>query len=237
MTDANKTEVVVVVDRSGSMQSIREDAEGGLNSFLDKMKMTPGDIRLTLAQFNSEYRMLYENQTIREVPKYVLVPRSSTALYDAIGMTMWRVGERLSHTPEHDRPGKVVFMIVTDGEENDSHEYTRDQVKKMITEQKNKYGWQFSYFCTSENALYDGMRLGMDQSSVFRFTPSGMGVRGAYGCAGQSVCNYVSGVTRSVDHGTGMVDAQGNIVQDPLKHINLNPQQGGSHGNGGTGKQ
>ena len=225
MTDANKTEVVVVVDRSGSMQSIGEDAEGGLNSFLDKMKMTPGDIRLTLAQFDSRYEMLYENQTIREVPKYVLVPRSSTALYDAIGITMWRVGRRLSHTPEHRRPGKVVFMIVTDGEENASHEYTRDQVRQMITEQKYKYGWQFLYLCTSENALYDGMRLGLDMSSAFRFSPSGMGVNCAYRGAGQAIANYVSGVSRSVDYGTG------------LKHINLNPQQGGSHGNGGTEKQ
>lgn len=233
MTDANKTEVVVVVDRSGSMQSIREDAEGGLNSFLDKMKAMPGEVRLTLVQFDNRHEILYEDKPIRDVCGYVLKPRSQTALYDAIGFTITQVGYRLARRPEHERPGKIVFMIVTDGEENASHEFLQEQIRSMITEQKNKYGWQFSYLCTSENAMYDGMRLGMDQSSVLRYAHSRMGVNSGYRAAGQCVANYVSGHSHTMGFGTAMVDAQGNIVNDPLK-LNITPDPGGNGNGTGT---
>src|SRR5262245_2906042 len=133
---ADMTEIVVVFDRSGSMRDCLEDAQGGFNAFLDAQRKLPGRANLTLAQFDDVYEIVHKGVPIREVPPYVLVPRNTTAMQDAVAKTIVETGERLAALGESERPGLVVFVIVTDGKENASKEYEgaegRERVRQMI---------------------------------------------------------------------------------------------------------
>jgi hypothetical protein len=125
------TDITLVVDRSGSMQQRREDAQGGVNAFVQQQAREPGDALLTLVQFDTEYEIVHSGVPVQDVPEYELVPRGLTALLDAVGRAINETGKRLSDMNEADRPGLVIFVITTDGLENSSQEFTRDQIKEM----------------------------------------------------------------------------------------------------------
>lgn len=164
MTNPNKTAIAVVLDRSGSMQSCRADTIGGFNAFLKKQRELPGYATLTLAQFDDVYEVVYLDRELKDVPdltEETFVPRGTTALCDAIGKTIIALGEKLSKLPEVDRPGKVVVVIVTDGGENASQEYTRDRIKQMTEHQKSKYQWEFVYLGANQDAVAVGSSLGI----------------------------------------------------------------------------
>jgi hypothetical protein len=141
----NLTEIVLVVDRSGSMSLCKTDAQGGINAFIEKQKNEPGDANLTLVQFDNEYEFVENGTPIKDVKPYVLEPRSMTALLDAVGRAISETGSRLAAMDEPSRPGLVIVVIVTDGKENASKEYKNDQIKEMIKEQQEKYNWQFIF--------------------------------------------------------------------------------------------
>ena len=114
------TDITLVVDRSGSMQDIRSDAEGGVNAFIENQAKEPGEALLTLVQFDTEFEFLHTGVPIKDVPRYSLVPRGSTALLDAVGRAINETGERISKLAEAERPALVVFVVMTDGLENSS---------------------------------------------------------------------------------------------------------------------
>ena len=114
------TDITMVIDRSGSMQSIQSDAQGGINSFIQQQKQEPGETLLTLVQFNTDYEFVHSGVAVKHVPEFHLKPTGSTALLDAVGRTINEAGTRLAATDEFQRPGLVVFVIVTDGQENSS---------------------------------------------------------------------------------------------------------------------
>ena len=124
------TDITLVVDRSGSMQEIRSDAEGGVNAFVEKQAEEPGEALLTLVQFDTEYDFVHKGVPIDKVPKYELHPRGATALLDAVGRAINETGERLAKMAEPDRPGLVIVVIMTDGLENSSREFTKSKSKK-----------------------------------------------------------------------------------------------------------
>src|SRR5437879_5693749 len=111
MTNQNLTHIVAILDRSGSMMSIREDMQGGFNNFIAEQAKTPGEVRVSLYQFDTEYDTVYENKPLAEVPALVLEPRGGTALLDAVGRTITTVGQKLAQLDEDDRPGLVVVVI------------------------------------------------------------------------------------------------------------------------------
>jgi hypothetical protein len=139
------TDITLVVDRSGSMEAVREDAEGGVNAFLREQAQQPGEALLTLVQFDTEYEFVHKGISVKDAPAYKLVPRGCTALLDAVGRAINETGDRLAKMAETDRPGLVVFVIVTDGLENSSHEFTKVKVQEMIDRQQNQYHWQFTF--------------------------------------------------------------------------------------------
>jgi len=168
----------VIVDRSGSMGSIQADAQGGFNTFIEAQKKCPGEATLTLVQFDTNYEMLCENKPIRDVQPYTLIPRGATALLDAMGITIAKVGERLRQTPESSRPGKVLVAIITDGEENSSREFSRARVFDMIQHQREVYKWEFVFIAANQDAIQTGASYGISNS--MNFAATAVGTQSAY---------------------------------------------------------
>lgn len=163
------TDITLVVDRSGSMEEIREDAQGGINAFLARQAAEPGEVLLTLVQFDTEYELLHRGAPIGDVPSYELVPRGMTALLDAVGRAINETGERLAAMPEAERPGLVVFAVVTDGQENSSKELTLARVKEMIERQQSVYQWQFTFLGAGPDTFAEATAMGIDPDGVARY--------------------------------------------------------------------
>ena len=163
------TDITLVVDRSGSMASVQEDAQGGVNSFIAEQTKEPGEALLTLVQFDTEYEFLHKGVPIAEVPEYELVPRGMTALLDAVGRAINETGERLSKMDEQDRPGLVIFVVMTDGHENSSQEFSKARIKKMIESQQQKYNWHFNFLGANQDAFAEARSMGIDDSGVANY--------------------------------------------------------------------
>jgi hypothetical protein len=161
MTDPNLTHLYFLLDRSGSMQSIRDDTIGGFDAFIAEQRKQPGDCRVTLAQFDNDYEVVYTDRPIGEVPSLDLQPRGSTALLDAIGRLVTDAGARLAALPEDRRPGTVIVGIMTDGQENASKEWTHPAVKALVERQTKVYSWEFLYLGADQDAIEVGASIGV----------------------------------------------------------------------------
>jgi len=166
------TDLTVVLDRSGSMQMCKEDAEGGVNQFIEDQKKQEGECLLTLVQFDTDYEFVHNGVPIKDVPKYKLVPRGMTALLDAVGKAINETGERLAKMNEDDRPGLVVFVIVTDGGENSSMEFKRAQIKEMIEKQTDEYKWEFTFIGANQDAFAEAGSIGISIGKTANFNVS-----------------------------------------------------------------
>ena len=170
-------EAILILDRSGSMSSTKDDAIGGVNEFLEQKKGE--NISFTLIQFDDHYEVVHENTPIAQVPPLTgatYVPRGTTALFDAIGRTITDVGQRLSNLPEVNRPEKVVVGILTDGHENASVKFSKAKIKEMIDHQTTHYAWEFVFMAQNYEAFADahaggaqnfgaGLSIGVNNSS------------------------------------------------------------------------
>jgi len=163
------TDITLVIDRSGSMEEIRSDAEGGINAFIREQARQSGEALLTLVQFDDEAEFVHRGIPIKRVRDYKLVPRGSTALLDAVGQAINETGSRLAKMPEADRPGLVVFVIVTDGEENSSKEFSKARVKAMIQRQQTKYNWQFTFLGADQDAFAEAGGMGIAAAGTANF--------------------------------------------------------------------
>ena len=179
------THITMVIDRSGSRQSIQSDAEGGINSFIEQQKQEPGEANVTLVQFDTDYEFVHSGVPIKQVPAFKLVPRGSTALLDAVGRAINETGARLAVIDESQRSGLVVFVIVTDGEENSSREFTRDQIRKMVEHQQSAYKWQFTFLAANQDAFAEGASLGIAADGIAQWATGK--ARGTYDVAAQKL--------------------------------------------------
>jgi hypothetical protein len=179
------TDITLVVDRSGSMQAVQEDAEGGVNAFMEEQAKEPGEALLTLVQFDTEYEILHSGVPVGDVPHYDLVPRGMTALLDAVGRAINETGERLAKMDEKDRPGLVIFVINTDGLENSSQEFTRDQIKEMIEHQQSQYNWHFTFLGANQDAFAEARHLGIRAAGAAPYAADK--VARSYGAAASKV--------------------------------------------------
>ena len=174
MTEPRKdlTDITLVVDRSGSMGTCKDEAQGGINAFIEEQKQVPGEALFTLLQFDTTYDFVYNGQPIGEVIGYELVPRGMTALLDAVGKAINETGDRLSKMNESKRPGLVIMAIVTDGHENSSHEFTKNQIKKMIECQTNDYQWKFVFLGADAQAFDDAESIGIHRATTMSYDPA-----------------------------------------------------------------
>jgi hypothetical protein len=189
------THLAVILDRTGSMESIRDDTIGGFNAFLNEQKQQPGKATLTLVQFDSQdlYEVIHQVKTINEVPeltKETYVPRATTPLLDAIGRGINDLEKCLADMKENDRPSKVVFAVIRDGQENASREFRRDQILKMINEKEKQYGWQFVFLSADLDAINDAMDHGFQAKAAMAFDPTSAGVKNAFASVSQNISNY-----------------------------------------------
>lgn len=210
MTNPNLTHITVVLDRSGSMQSIDKDAVGGFNAFVDDQKTQPGEATMTLIRFDDSYEVDYVDKPVKDVPHLTTVgPRGGTAMNDAIGRSIAQLGASLQKLPEDKRPGRVIFVIITDGDENSSKEYTRQQVKQMVEHQTQKYNWQFTFLAANQDGVLAGQGIGV--SAGLSATFAGNNAPIAFMAASSLVRSYRAGgselTSYSADARSAMVDA------------------------------
>jgi hypothetical protein len=179
------THISVILDRTGSMETIRDDTIRGFNTFLKEQNSQPGQATLTLVQFDSQdpYEVIHRFKPIGEVPELTretYVPRASTPLLDAIGRGINDLDKSISELKEEDRPSKVVFVVLTDGQENSSREFSKDQIEKMVKEKTEKNDWQFVFLSADLAAIGDAISIGIPANAVLLFEKSGKGSADAW---------------------------------------------------------
>ena len=170
MTRADLTHLYFLLDRSGSMQSIKTDTEGGFAAFIDEQRSGPGECRVTLAQFDDSYKVVYADRPLAAVPALKLRPRGRTALLDARGRLVTDAGASLAALPEDERPGTVIVAVMTDGMENASKEWTHAAIKALVGQQSEQYGWQFMYMGADQDAIEVGASLGVSRDASVTYS-------------------------------------------------------------------
>jgi hypothetical protein len=216
MTKPNFTSINVVLDRSGSMSPLQKDTIGGFNSFLNEQKLVPGEAVFTLALFDDQYELVHDCVPLASVPELTdktYVPRGSTALLDAIGRTINATGAKLAAMNEEDRPDKVVFLIMTDGEENCSQEFAHSKIMEMIGHQRDKYSWQFLYIGAAENAIQAGRSMGFSAHNTYKYAASSAGTASTYGSISRGLTDARLGSTKNVQ--LDPADLLGQIMTPP----------------------
>lgn len=175
----HNTEIIAITDRSGSMHSIKNDAIGGFDTFIADQRAQPGNVRVTSVIFDTVVETQYTALPISEVPSLVLEPRGSTALYDAIGQTLTVHGERIT---KEAWAHLVIVVIITDGNENASREYTQARIKEMITHAQ-AHEWKFVFLAANQDAFAAGASMGVSASTTMGYEATDVGTRSVYASA------------------------------------------------------
>lgn len=202
MTKENLTSINVIIDASGSMWDLTKDTIGSFNTFLDEQKVVPGEAMFTLCTFNTDYRLLHDCAVLASVPNLDAKsyrPNGGTALLDAMGVTMTSVGEKLAAMSEDTRPSKVIFLVITDGEENSSKRYTLPQIQAMVAHQREKYSWEFVFMGANMDAIQAGTSLNVSSSNSMTYDASPAGTRDIYKSASSNLRSYRLQSNQKVD--------------------------------------
>lgn len=195
------TQITVVLDRSGSMAVVREATVLGFNEFVNGQKAVPGEANLTLIQFDTEnaYERVFD-QPLRSVPKLTLeayVPRGGTPLHDALGRTITELGAKLAKLEDAERPGKVVVVVMTDGLENSSHEYTAPQIAEMIKHQREAYRWEFIFLGANQDAILTGEKLNIPSARSVTYAATTVGTANVMAVTSSNLASFRRSGTRS----------------------------------------
>jgi len=191
MTNDNLTLLGVLVDRSGSMNRIKADMEASLNSLVKEQYDAPGALLFTLGQFNTQFETVWAlGQTPTNTEQvYTMKPYGGTALNDATAQFVHNIGNYLKFLPEHQRPSKVVIVIVTDGEENSSREYDTKQIKDLIDQQKSEWKWEFIFLGTTDiDAFKNAGDIGVMRGQTMSFSPAQ--TRVAFAATSANISSY-----------------------------------------------
>lgn len=178
MTNPNKTAIAVVVDYSSSMRGIANEAADTLNALIKDQKSLPGEATLRLTTFSDRVHFAYGSTDIQEVAPVKIYPGGMTALNDAIGLTIDSLGTELRALPESERPANVLVVIVTDGHENVSREYNAARIKEMVTEQQDKYNWQFTFIGANQDAVLTARGYGISAGDALTFNTNAASLAG-----------------------------------------------------------
>lgn len=180
MTNADLSLIAALLDRSGSMQTIADDTRGGFDAYIASVREQPGDTVVTLAQFDDRYETVYRDRRIEEVPTLIIEPRGMTALLDALGRFITEVGAGLAALPEEERPGDVTVLVMTDGHENASSEWTVEAVRDLVAQQETQYSWDFVFLGANMDAVQVGTSLGFAPGKSLTYDADSAAVAGAW---------------------------------------------------------
>ncbi len=195
------TELVFILDRSGSMSGLESDTIGGFNGMLEKQKEQEGEANVTTVLFDDRYELIHDRfpiQAVRPLTGQEYYVRGATALLDAIGKTIHKLGNIQKYLPDELRAEKVIFVIITDGMENASRTYGYNQVRRMIERQKERYGWEFLFLGANMDAVSVAERVGICADRAVRYRNDGSGVRKNY-VAVERVVREMRGSERMAD--------------------------------------
>ncbi|MCP5197391.1 MAG: FHA domain-containing protein [Gammaproteobacteria bacterium] len=191
------TYLLILLDRSGSMEALRDDTIGGFNAFLEQQKAAPGSATLTLTQFDTQnpYEIVYADQPLDAAPpltRATFVPRGGTPLLDALGQSLLDLEQRQTNRPAEAHPASVIVAIITDGQENASRRFQKPQILAMIQE-KQAIGWQFVFLSADLDAVREARHLGFREDTVMGFSEDARGMTEAWTTLSTSVTAFRTG--------------------------------------------
>ena len=189
----NLTELVFILDRSGSMAGLEKDTIGGFNAMIEKQKGEEGDAYISTVLFDNISEVIHDRAKLENVPKLTekeYYVRGCTALLDAVGGAIHHIGNVHKYAREEDRPERTMFVITTDGLENASRRYTYDKVKAMIRRQKEQYGWEFLFLGANIDAAKEAARFGIGEDKAVTYCSDSIGTRLNYDVIGDAVAQY-----------------------------------------------
>lgn len=199
---ANLTELAFILDRSGSMSGLEDDTIGGYNAMLKKQQKEPGEAVVTTVLFDDQYDLLHDRiniKCVRPITDKEYFVRGSTALLDAIGETIHKIGNAQMNTSENLQADKVLFIITTDGMENASHEYTYEKIKALVERQKEKFGWEFIFLGANIDAVATAAKFGIHADRAANYHADGEGTELNYMAVSEAVSNFRSKNAISAD--------------------------------------
>jgi uncharacterized protein YegL len=187
------TEIVTILDRSGSMASLTNDTIGGYNNFIEEQKKVPGEANVTTVLFDDEYTVLHDRVDIKKISPITsneYFARGTTALFDAVGKTINTIGAKLSAINEENRPSKVIVLIITDGEENSSKEFNKEQIKQMVETQQNTFNWKFLFFGANIDSFTAAGSIGIHRNMTVDFSATDIGLKSTYNAMAVATTAY-----------------------------------------------
>ena len=188
----NLTELVFILDRSGSMAGLEGDTIGGFNAMIEKQKGEPGEAYVSTVLFDNRSEVIHDRLRLEDVPAMTrkeYYVRGCTALLDAVGGAIRHIGNVHKYAREEDRPEKTLFIITTDGMENASREYNYERVRKMIEHEKEKYGWEFIFLGANIDAAKEAARFGIERDCAVDYHADTLGTAVIYEAMNEAVCN------------------------------------------------
>lgn len=192
------TELIFLLDRSGSMQGLEEDTMGGFNSMLKQQKQQQGNCRVTTVLFDDRYELLHDRlplDVVRPLTGKQYHVRGTTALLDAMGRTITRFGELHKHLNKGDRAQKVVVVIITDGMENASRAYGYEQVKRLVSRQRDRFGWEFIFLGANIDAIGTADSMGIHAERAANYHADEMGLPLVYEAVSRTIGHMRAGIS------------------------------------------
>ena len=188
----NLTELVFILDRSGSMAGLESDTIGGFNAMIEKQKREPGEAVVSTVLFDNECEVIHDRVDIQKIEPLTdkeYYVRGCTALLDAVGGAIHHIGNVHKYAREDDRPEKTLFVITTDGMENASRAYSYGRLKAMIQRQKEKYGWEFIFLGANIDAAKEAARFGISEDRAANYHADSVGTAVIYEAMSEAVCS------------------------------------------------
>ena len=188
----NLTELVFILDRSGSMSGLESDTIGGFNAMIEKQKKQDGECIVSTVLFDDESKVIHDRVSLENIKPMTsddYQVQGCTALIDAIGGAIHHIGNVHKYARPEDVPENTIFIITTDGQENASHRYTSDRVKMMIERQKEKYDWEFLFIGANIDAVETAKRYGIDRNRAVNYNADAQGTSVLYETVSKAVCN------------------------------------------------
>lgn len=187
----NLTEIVFILDRSGSMGGLESDTIGGFNAMIEKQKREEGNALVSTVLFDNDTEVLHDRVDIKDIAPLTdddYYVRGSTALLDAIGGAIHHIGNIHKYARDEDVPEHTLFVITTDGMENASHHYSGDRVRKMVERQKTRYGWEFLFLGANIDAVETAREFGISEDRAVNYHSDSVGTKLNYEVLSDTIC-------------------------------------------------